>query len=281
MKQRLFSALLTGTAALLVFSSVALADGMPPGYAAPQPAATPLDQALDDLQGPAPEEMQAEMPAEVPAQDAAPAVAVPVVPAPAPENRVVEVQPENSSFLGLSIGMYDAFTHGQQAAAFNVEWQPGVKIAGFLQPIFGGFATTEGSMMGYGGVGVPFNITENVFLMPSVAVGAYKEGAGYDLDRTLAFRYGTELAYQFDDKSRLGLNAHVITNARSFDKEDRTEVISLVYTMPTSILSGRSAPVAPAAAYAPQVNTTAYQAAQVQPAAGDTSGGLRIPPGYN
>ncbi len=272
MKQRLFSALLTGTAALVVLSSVALADGMPPGYTA-APAQTPLDQALDQLQGPAPE-------AAPPVEQAAPAAPVePALPPPAPETRVVEVQ-ENTSFFGLSIGMYDAFTHGQQAAALNLEWQPGVKIAGFLQPIFGGFATHEGSMMGYGGVGVPFNITDNIFLMPSVAVGAYKEGAGVDLDRTFAVRYGTELAYQFEDKSRLGINAHVISNARSFDKDDRTEIISLVYTMPTTLLSGRSEPVAQPLAYAP-TNTVAHQAALVQPAAGDSTGGLRIPEGLN
>lgn len=272
MKQRLFSALLTGTAALVVLSSVALADGMPPGYTAP-PAQTPLDQALDQLQGPAVVEQPA------PAQVAEPVVE-PALPPPAPETRVVEVQ-ENTSFFGLSIGMYDAFTHGQQAAALNLEWQPGVKIAGFLQPIFGGFATHEGSMMGYGGVGIPFNITDNIFLMPSVAVGAYKEGAGYDLDRTFAVRYGTEIAYQFEDKSRLGLNAHVISNARSFDKSDRTEILSLVYTMPTSIFSGRSEPVAQPLAYAPTGNSAAYAAAQVQPAAGDSTGGLQIPADLN
>lgn len=275
MKHRLFDALLTGTAAVFVLSSVALADGMPPGYTTPAPAQTPLDQALDQLQGTAPVEQA------TPVEQAAPAAPVePALPAPAPETRVVEVQ-ENTSFFGLSIGMYDAFTHGQQAAALNLEWQPGVKIAGFLQPIFGGFATTEGSMMGYGGVGVPFNITDNIFLMPSVAVGAYKEGAGYDLDRTFAVRYGTELAYQFDDKSRLGLNAHVISNARSFDKEDRTEIISLVYTMPTTLFSGRSAPVAQPVAYVPQADTVANQAANVQPAAGDSTGGLHIPSGLN
>lgn len=273
MKQRLFSAFLTGTAAVLVFTSVALADGMPPGYAEPVPAASPLDQALDHLQGPVPAESEA------PAEIAQPAPLEPALPPPAPETRVVEAQ-DNTSFFGLSIGMYDAFTHGQKAGAINVEWQPGVKIAGFLQPLFGGFATNEGSMMGYGGVGVPFNITDNIFLMPSVAVGAYKEGAGYDLDRTFAVRYGTELAYQFADKSRLGLNAHIISNARSFDKEDRTEVISLVYTMPTTLFSGRSEPVAqPPMAYAPQLNTAAYSA--VQPAAGDNSGNLVMPADLN
>ena len=47
-----------------------------------------------------------------------------------------------------------------------------MQIAGVLQPLFGAFATTNGAMMGYGGLGVPFNITDHVFLMPSVAIGS-------------------------------------------------------------------------------------------------------------
>lgn len=270
MKARLFSALLTGTAVLVVVTATAMADGMPYGVTQPQPQLTPLDQALDQLQPPVTVTQETETTVETVAP------VLPQTPPPAPEQRVVEVQ-DNPSFFGLSIGMYDPLTHGEKAPSFNLEWQPSMKIAGVLQPIFGGFAATNGAMMGYGGVGVPFTITDRVFIMPSVAVGAYKEGAGYDLDRTLAFRYGTEIAYQFDDKSRLGINAHVITNGRSFDREDRTEVLSLVYTMPTTLLSGSGRKSTPVASASPSM--AAEQAALVQPAAGDATGGLKIPAG--
>lgn len=219
---------ISATMLLSCAATHAQADGMPFGNVKPKPILTPLDQALDEIQT-----------QEAPAAAVAPAPEPAVMPAPVPESRVVEVQP-NTSYFGLSVGMYDPFSHGEQATSFNLEWQPGVKIAGFLQPLFGAMATTSGAMMGYGGVGVPFNVTDNIFIMPSVSVGAYKEGAGYDLGQTLAFRVGTEVAYQFEDKSRIGINAHVLTNGRSFDREDRTEVISLVYTTPTDILSGRS-----------------------------------------
>lgn len=235
---------LTAAVALLVSTtSIALADGMP---FSEKPAAvlTPLDQALDEIQNQAPP-IEIATPEPEPQPEPEPVVveekkAEPELPPPpVPEARVVEVQP-NTSFFGLSVGMYDPFSHGQQAASFNIEWQPGVKIAGFLQPLFGAMATTEGSLLGYGGVGVPFNVGKNIFLMPSVSVGAYEEGSGYDLDRTLAFRVGTELAYQFEDKSRIGINAHVLTNGKSFNREDRTEIISLVYTTPTDILAGHN-----------------------------------------
>ena len=150
---------------------------------------------------------------------------------PAPENRVVDVQ-DNQSFFGLSIGAYDPFTHDDLAASLGIEYQPGIRIAGFLQPLFGAMATNEGTLYGYGGLGVPVELGSNWMLMPSASIGYYEDGDGYDLDRHAVYRIGTELAYVFDNKSRLGLNAHILTNAKSLDSDDRTEVISLVYTMP-------------------------------------------------
>jgi hypothetical protein len=232
-------ALSAAVALSLSASTAAFADGMPFKEKKPQPILTPLDEALKEIENKEPP-VDVTKPAEPPpAPIAEKAPKLPEPPAPVPESRIVEVQP-NTSFFGLSVGMYDPFSHGEEAASFNLEWQPGVKIAGVLQPLFGAMVTTEGSLLGYGGVGVPFKLGKRVFVMPSVSVGAYEEGNGYDLDSTLAFRFGTELSYEFDNKSRLGINAHILTNGDSFDREDRTEIISLVYTTPLDVLSGNN-----------------------------------------
>jgi len=213
------------SASVLLFcsvSAVALADGMPFEQPQPKPNLTPINQSLT-------------APAAAPAAAAAapaPAPAAPApLPPPVPESRVVDVQPD-TSFFGLSVGMYDPFTHSSKSTAFNAEWQPGVKILGTLQPLFGAMATTKNALLGYAGVGVPFNIVDHVFLMPSVAVGYYKPGDDYDLGRKVVGRIGTELAYQFDDKSRIGLNIDALTNATSLQGRDRTEMVLLTYTLP-------------------------------------------------
>lgn len=228
--------------------AAAFADGMPFKDNAPSPSPSALDKAIDEIQNKQPVAAEAPPPAPAaePAVEPAPAVAPPPPapevkaeakePPPVPEARVVEVQPD-SSFFGLSVGMYDPFTHNQKAASFNVQWEPGVKIAGVVQPLFGALATTNGALMGYGGVGIPLKLTDHIRLMPSVAVGAYHGGGGVDLHQVLAWRGGVELAYIFDDQSRLGLNAHVLTNG-SFNRRDRTEVIGLAYTMPFELFSG-------------------------------------------
>lgn len=212
-----------------IFSTAVLADGMPIEHKKPEPILTPLDKALEEEQSKAP------LPEEKIEQTEAPKAE----PAPVPEERIVEVQP-NTSFFGLSVGMYSPFSHSRaRSASFGAEWQPGVKIAGVLQPLFGGFVSTKGAFMGYGGVGIPMKLTQHIMLMPSVSVGGYEEGHdGYDLGRRLAYRFGTELAYIFDSQSRIGLNAHIITNGTSLDRDDRTEVIGITYTTPVNFLSG-------------------------------------------
>lgn len=243
-----FSAMLMGTVS---FISLAYADGMEK----PPAPATPIDKAIEQIQNKEPPIAVAPAPA--------PVAPEPVIeqtpPPPAPESRIVEVQP-NTSFFGLSIGAYDV-THGRTGAAVNLEWQPGVHIVGILQPLFGAFVTTRGATMAYGGVGAPFHLGKHIFLMPSFAVGAYGHGHGYDIGQVLAYRTGTEIAYEFDDKSRIGLDLDAI--GASARRKDRTEIISLVYTIPFNLFSGKpkaasvmsvsapASPVGPAASAPP------------------------------
>jgi hypothetical protein len=219
-------------------------------YQKPQPAATSLDKALDEIQNKEPTVTEA--PQQVaPQPEPMPEAAAPVVeepkvveeppappapPPPVPGTRVVVVQPD-TSFFGLSVGMYNPFSH-RKGAALNLEWQPGVRIVGVIQPLFGGMVTTRGGVMGYGGLGVPIKLSEHFMFMPSLGAGAYNEGSGEDLHRTFVYRGAAELAYVFDDQSRLGLNLQLISNGRSFHPHDRSEVIGLVYTMPFNLLSG-------------------------------------------
>jgi hypothetical protein len=128
--------------------------------------------------------------------------------------------------------MYDPFAHHEKATAFTLEWQPGVQIVGILQPIFGVMATTQRTVLGYGGLGLPLKFNDHVKLLPSLSLGAYKQGKGVDLGQVAVFRIGAELAYQFDDASKLGLNAYILTNGDSTKRDARTEIISLAYTMP-------------------------------------------------
>jgi len=234
--------------------SAALADGMPFGTAKPKPPElkTPLDAALDEVEATAP-------PVNVmpPAEAAAPAVPEPALAKdeipPVPEQRAVE-QSADSSFLGLSIGMYDVFSHGQKAGYASFEWQPDLKL-GMLQPMLGAMVTTDRAMFGYVGLGLPIDLAENVVMTPSFAVGGYDGGrGGFDLGRSIAYRLGGEIAYKFEDNSRFGLSAFILTNGRSFERSDRTEMIGLNYTIPLKVASAEPVPLTPQESASPAEN---------------------------
>ncbi len=227
-----FFALTLGAALLATVSTAALADGMPRAKA-PAPILTPLTQDVPADQPPV--DMSAPPVVVVPEDMAA---AVPPPPA-VPDSRIVEVQ-ENTAFFGLSIGAYSPFTHRSNAnGALNLEYQTGTKIAGYIQPIFGGMASGDGTLLGYAALGAPIRLGSKVFMMPSLGVGAYKKGGGYDLDRTLVYRLGGEIAYVFDNQSRLGLTGALIGNGKSMNREDFVETIMLTYTTPLNALSGK------------------------------------------
>ena len=153
-------------------------------------------------------------------------------PAPAPENRTIHVMKDNTAYFGLSVGLYDSVQDRELAGSLGLEYQSGRRLAGFLQPIFGAFATTDATNMVYGGVGVPISMSKNWMVLPSITAGYYDGGNGVDLGRRLAYRLGTEIAYVLENKSRIGLNIHTITNGTSPDSNDRTEIISIRYTTP-------------------------------------------------
>ena len=55
---------------------------------------------------------------------------------------------------------------------------------------------------------------------------------GKELGGTLEFRTGAELAWRFDDYSRLGLALHHISNASIYDSNPGTEMLVLTYSVP-------------------------------------------------
>jgi hypothetical protein len=67
-------------------------------------------------------------------------------------------------------------------------------------------------------------------------VGAYHEGNGKDLGGTLEFRSGLELAYRFDDRSRLGLEISHRSNASIYEDNPGEETLMVFYHLPLTKL---------------------------------------------
>jgi hypothetical protein len=68
--------------------------------------------------------------------------------------------------------------------------------------------------------------------MPVAAAGYFHRGAGKDLGSHLEFKTGLELAYRFDDMSRIGIAFDHISNAGLTKRNPGTESLLLTYSIP-------------------------------------------------
>ena len=72
----------------------------------------------------------------------------------------------------------------------------------------------------------------------SFGAGYYAEGGGTDLGHEIEFRSQIEVAYRFDDRSRLGLAFSHISNASIGDTNPGVEVLNDYYSIPLTRFLG-------------------------------------------
>jgi hypothetical protein len=135
-------------------------------------------------------------------------------------------------YITVNIGAFDVFDEDAEALG-AVEWRSDFTQL-ILTPMLGGFVTTDGSVYGYGGVFIDIYLTDQFVARPSAAVGAYSKGSGKDLGGTLEFRTAIELAWQFANSSRLGVELAHVSNAGIYDVNPGAETLTVNYSLPLS-----------------------------------------------
>lgn len=149
------------------------------------------------------------------------------------------------SLLVLGAGATDVLEGGKRAAAdLRLEYRAGLSLLPFaerflaVRPWAGLEGTSRGSV--WGGAGLLLDIPIWRFsLVPQVGVGAYGQGRGKALDSPLEFRTGVELAYRFDDGSRVGAMFTHMSNAGIARRNPGTEAVIVSYQIPLGWLTGR------------------------------------------
>jgi hypothetical protein len=138
---------------------------------------------------------------------------------------------DDPDFLVGGVGWFDMNRRQNTATSFNLEYRSDYKIW-FLKPFGGLMGTSDGAGYAYAGLGVDIYFGRRLVLTGNTAFGAYHHGDGKDLGHWIEFRSGLELAYRFDDRSRLGVGFHHISNANIGDKNPGTEILGLFYAFP-------------------------------------------------
>lgn len=145
---------------------------------------------------------------------------------------------QDPAFLSFSAGYFDANRQKDTAAELGVQYRHDEKLWIF-QPMAGAMVTTDGATNIYAGISLDIFFGNRVVVRPSFAPGLYFKGGGHDLGHVVEFRSGIEIAYRFDDRSRLGLELYHLSNAHLGSKNPGEESIVLHYSIPTSKLFGR------------------------------------------
>lgn len=149
-----------------------------------------------------------------------------------------EAMAEEPAFLSIGAGYYDLFDD-QAAAEARLEYRfSEANQILFFTPFVGVTATSDAATYGYGGMGVDLFFGKRVVLTPNFAVGVYGNGDGKDLGYAIEFRSGFELAYRFDDYSRLGFSFTHISNAGLDERNPGVESLVLMYSVPIGNILG-------------------------------------------
>ena len=152
--------------------------------------------------------------------------------APGPTSAAAEE--DDSHFLSLAAGYYD-ISDDMDAAEFRAQFRAQLRARNsfwYFKPFGGLMVTSDAAVNVFAGTLVDFKFGRRFVVTPSLAVGLYEDGNGKDLGHVVQFLTGIELAYRFDDRSRLGVAFYHLSNAGLSDNNPGTEVVSLVYSIP-------------------------------------------------
>jgi len=144
---------------------------------------------------------------------------------------------DDPAFITFGAGYYDAIEQEDGAADFRLEYRHNRKLW-ILKPWAGIEATSDGAVYGVAGVLIDVYFGRRFVVTPSVGVGAYAKGDGGDLGSAVEFRSQIELAYRFDDRSRLGVAFGHISNAGIDDRNPGVEIVSIYYSLPIGSVFG-------------------------------------------
>lgn len=149
-----------------------------------------------------------------------------------------EARADDPAFLTISGGAFDWNRQKDPGAEFRLEYRSDVKLWGF-KPFVAASGTTTG--MGFFGAGILMDVFlgKRFVVTPSFAPH-YNIGGNdkLDLGHAVEFRSQLEIAYRFDDRSRLGVSVSHYSNASLGDNNPGTESAMLNYSIPFSKVTG-------------------------------------------
>ena len=149
--------------------------------------------------------------------------------------QAISLGADDPAEVAFKAGSFDGVNGHNPAALFGAEYRFAQTFY-YMRPLLGATVTSKGATYAFGGFGIDVTICPKIILTPNAAVGVFQRGDGTRLGSWVEFRTGAELDYRFDDKSRLGITFHHISNAGFTHQNPGEEEVGIVYSLPLSLV---------------------------------------------
>jgi lipid A 3-O-deacylase len=139
---------------------------------------------------------------------------------------------DDPAFLTVGVGAFDFNRKKEKGAEFRAEYRSDKKLWVFKPFAAAAYTSTSQGFVG-AGVLVDVYFGRRFVMTPSFAPHFYWGGnKKLDLGHEVEFRSQLELAYRFDNRSRLGLAISHYSNASLADKNPGTETATVYFSVP-------------------------------------------------
>lgn len=131
----------------------------------------------------------------------------------------------------------DILADRNSGGVFSFEFRSGPELEFFhIRPSIGGLIATNRSAYGWLGLNLDLYFGSRIVATPSTSIGAYDTGDGQDLGGILQFRNGLDIAWRFDDWSRMGVGFYYMSNYGIGDRDPGIASVMLFYAHPLGSL---------------------------------------------
>lgn len=142
------------------------------------------------------------------------------------------------SLMKLSGGLIgDIVADRDSTGLFGFEYRAGPELELlWIRPSVGLLAAMDGA--GYGWLGFNVDLPMGpLVLTAATSVGIYGEGDGQDMGSLFVARNGAEIAWEFENRIRLGVGFHYYSNYGTGRKDPGIAALTLVYSHPLRALT--------------------------------------------
>lgn len=144
---------------------------------------------------------------------------------------IQETQAQDKRYLAVSAALFDALQFDEESFEARFEYRL-YKPDWVVDPFMGVMANADGAYHIFIGLMYDIPITENFIITPSFAPGYYSSGMSKDLNIGLQFRSQIEVAYLFNNDSRVGISFNHVSNASLGNSNPGTESLAVTYMFP-------------------------------------------------